>query len=76
LVATPFPLCCVAPVKFISKVDKSTNELGGHDTITFWPLVAVVCPDKGVIFKVCFETPIICFTRYNIPDGIAGGTES
>jgi hypothetical protein len=65
----------VAPTKFISNVDKSTNELGGKDTIIFWPLVAVVCPDNGTIFKVCFETPIIDFTRYNLPLGIAGGTE-
>ncbi len=42
--------------------------------LTLWPLVAVIWPDKGTIFKVCFETPIICFTRYNIPCGMAGGT--
>jgi hypothetical protein len=35
--------------KFISKVDKSTNELGGSDTIPFWPLVAVFRPDKETI---------------------------
>jgi hypothetical protein len=25
--------------------------------------------------QVCFEKPIICFTWYNMPWGIAGGTE-
>jgi hypothetical protein len=42
----------VAPVKFISKVDRSTNELGGKDTTIFCLLVAVVCPDKGTILKI------------------------
>jgi hypothetical protein len=68
-----FPLCCVAPVKSNSNVAKSTNTLGGKVNIFFCPLVAVVCPLKGTIFEVCLLTPIICLTRYNMPDGIAGG---
>ena len=51
LVATLFPRCWVAPIKFISKVDKSTDDFGGRDTIIFCPLDAVVCPDNGTILK-------------------------